>query len=146
VLPAAAVPTSQEQRKLEASIARASATLSRYVIGQRVRTIDGRVGTVANIQIAGKSSRRSLARNGSPCLRHCGHGASIGATRERGPGLLLRLSQSEAAFVGPHELMGPYDIGRLSGVQAMPAAERHRLGVRAEWLPRPAGPGSRQTD
>eukprot|EP01047_Picozoa_sp_COSAG01_P049553 COSAG01_NODE_4923_length_4615_cov_3.525232_6_plen_194_part_00 len=31
--------------------------------------------------------------------------------------------------------MGPYDIGRHSA-GALPAAERHRLGVRAQWLPR----------
>ena len=99
------------QAALDARIEAAKATLEHFTIGQRVRTLDGRVGTVANIKL---------------------HSATQGS----GPGMLLKLGDSEGAgtaFVGPHEVAA-FDHGQPNAA-ALPKARAQRLDRR--WGRRP---------
>ena len=73
------------------AIAKARQSLSQYIVGQRVRLADGRVGTVANIKIAG-------------------------ATAAQGPGILVRLTNQDGiapVFAHAHEIT-PYEYGTHS--------------------------------
>lgn len=94
-----------EQKALEERIEKAKGLLQHFTIGQRVRTHDGRVGTVCNIKL-------------------------YSASKFEGPGMTIKLGDEGkgggSVFVGPHEVMGPFDYGRVTS-DAMPKGKDQRL-------------------